>query len=45
MQPLHAPEQAVWGLDIALAFTTELHRTPTGWRVTAVLCRQAAPTA
>ena len=45
VQALQAPVQAVWDLDVAPGSTTELHRTSTGWRVTAVSCRQAAPTA
>lgn len=45
VQALQAPVQAVWDLDVAPGSTTELHSTPSGWRVTAVSCRQAAPTA
>ncbi len=45
VQALHAPVQAVWDLDVAPGSTTELHSTPSGWRVTAVSCRQAAPKA
>ena len=44
VQALHAPVQAVWDLDVAPGSTTELHRTPSGWRVTAVSSRVAAPT-
>jgi broad specificity phosphatase PhoE len=42
VQALRAPVQAVWDLDVAPGSTTELHSTPSGWRVTAVSCRQAA---
>ncbi|MDP9436121.1 MAG: hypothetical protein M3P93_13400 [Actinomycetota bacterium] len=44
VQALRAPVQAVWDLDVAPGSTTELHSTPSGWRVTAVSCRQSAPT-
>jgi broad specificity phosphatase PhoE len=39
VQALRAPVQAVWDLDVAPGSTTELHSTPSGWRVTAVSCR------
>ncbi len=45
VQALQAPVQAVWDLDVLPSSTTELHSTPSGWRVSAVSCRQAAPTA
>jgi broad specificity phosphatase PhoE len=35
---LRAPIGAVWDLDVAPASLTELHATPTGWRVTRVNC-------
>lgn len=36
VQALRAPVEAVWDLDVAPASVTELHATPTGWRVTRV---------
>lgn len=33
---LQAPVQATWDLDVAPSSTTELHATPTGWRVVGV---------
>lgn len=33
---LHAPVQATWDVDVAPSSTTELHATPTGWRVVGV---------
>lgn len=33
VQALRAPLTAVWDLDVAPASVTELHRSPTGWRV------------
>lgn len=45
VQALRAPVEAVWDVDVAPGSTTELHSTPSGWRVTGVSCRQvAAPT-
>jgi broad specificity phosphatase PhoE len=35
---LRAPIDAVWDLDVAPASLTELHATPTGWRVARVNC-------
>lgn len=36
---LRAPPEAAWDLDVALASVTELHTTPTGWRLVRVGCR------
>ncbi len=36
---LRAPVEAMWNLDIAPASRTELHATPSGWRITHVGCR------
>jgi broad specificity phosphatase PhoE len=45
VQALRAPAQAVWNLDVAPGSATELHSTPSRCRITAVPCRQPAPTA
>lgn len=36
---LRAPALAAWDLDVAPASLTELHTTPTGWRLVRVGCR------
>lgn len=35
---LHAPAEAAWDIDVPPASLTELHTTPTGWRVVRVSC-------
>ena len=35
---LGAPVQAVWDVDVGPATVTELHATPTGWRLTRLSC-------
>jgi len=40
VQALHAPVETVWDLDVPPASSTELHSTPSGWRVTRVSCRE-----
>lgn len=37
---LRAPVEAVWDVDVLPASVTELHATPTGWRVTRLSCGQ-----
>lgn len=37
---LRAPVEAVWDVDVRPASVTELHSTPTGWRLTRLSCRQ-----
>ena len=37
---LGAPVQAVWDVDVTPASVTELHATPTGWRLTRLSCWQ-----
>ena len=39
VQALRAPITAVWDVDVAPASVTELHRSPTGWRVVSVNSR------
>lgn len=36
VQALRAPVDAAWDVDVAPASLTELHATPTGWRVVGV---------
>jgi broad specificity phosphatase PhoE len=36
---LGAPVQAVWDIDVRPASVTELHVTPTGWRLTRLSCQ------
>ncbi len=38
VQALRAPLEAVWDVDVAPGSSTELHATPTGWRVVRVNC-------
>ena len=40
VQALRAPLDAVWDLDVRPASVTELHATPTGWRITRMSCTQ-----
>lgn len=37
---LRAPVESTWDVDVAPASTTELHATPTGWRVVGVNRRE-----
>lgn len=37
---LQAPAEALWHLDVAPSSLTELHTTPSGWRLTRVNCQR-----
>ena len=38
VRALRAPVEAVWEIDVLPASLTELHATPTGWRLTRLSC-------